>query len=96
MDAADHGNVFVCWNSNAQDCDADGAIAASYALLRDRIRLCHIRDLEDDSYPWRDLFARLAADGYEGFTLAEIGQPSLEPERFLRYYRALWLAYQPG
>jgi len=51
--------------------------------------------LADEGYPWRRLFVLLAEDGYEGFTLAEIGQPSLEPERFMRYYRALWLAYQP-
>ena len=95
LDAADHPNVFVCWNSNPQDRDEHGSIEASYGLVRDRIRLVHITELADPSYPWRDLFARLAADGYQGFTLAEIGQPSLEPERFLRYYRTLWLAYQP-
>jgi len=95
MEAADHDNVFVCWNCNPQDMDEDGSIAASYDLLRAKVRLCHIRDLEDDQYPWRDLFARLTADGYEGFTLAELGQPSLEPERFMRYYHALWHAYQP-
>jgi len=96
LDAADHPNVFVCWNSNPQDLDEDGSIEASYNLVRDKIRLVHINELADPSYPWRDLFARLAADGYQGFTLAEIGQPSLEPERFMRYYRALWLAYQPS
>ncbi|HPD13439.1 MAG TPA: sugar phosphate isomerase/epimerase [Planctomycetota bacterium] len=95
LDAADHDNVFVCWNSNLEDRDADGSIDASYALVRGKIRLAHITDLADERYPWRRLFALLAADGYRGFTLAEIGQPSLEPERFLRYYRALWLAYQP-
>jgi len=95
MEAADHDNVFVCWNSNPQDRDENGSIADNYNLLRDKIRLCHITNLADDQYPWRDLFARLAADDYQGFTLAEIGQPSPEPERFMKYYRALWLAYQP-
>lgn len=96
LDAADHDNVFACWNSNLQDRDENGEIDASYALVRGRIRLAHITNLDDDRYPWRRLFELLAADGYGGFTLAELGQPSLEPERFLRYYRALWLAYQPG
>jgi hypothetical protein len=32
----------------------------------------HLRDLFDASYPWRELFALLAAQHYEGFTLAEI------------------------
>ncbi|MFP4058642.1 MAG: sugar phosphate isomerase/epimerase family protein [Candidatus Brocadiia bacterium] len=94
LDAADHENVFVCWNSNPTDVGEDGSIAAGYALVREAIRLVHITELISD-YPWRELFALLAADGYQGFTLAEIGRPSLEPERFMSYYRALWLAYQP-
>jgi len=95
LDAADHPNVFVCWNSNRQDLDEDGSIDASYALVRGRIGLVHINELADERYPWRRLFELLHADGYQGFTLAEIGQASAEPERFMRYYRALWLAYQP-
>ena len=94
LDAASHPNVFVCWNSNPQDVDATGSIAANYNLVRHWIRLVHITELVSN-YPWRNLFARLAADRYAGFTLAEVGEPSCEPERFLRYYRALWLAYQP-
>ena len=95
LDFASHPNVFVCWNSNPQDVDATGSIAANYNLVRSRIRLVHITDLVN-AYPWRNLFARLAADAYQGFTLAEVGQPSCEPERFMSYYRALWQAYQPG
>ncbi|HUT35513.1 MAG TPA: TIM barrel protein [Planctomycetota bacterium] len=95
LDAANHPNVFVCWNSNLEDRDASGSIDANYALVRRQVRLVHITELADERYPWRRLFALLAADGYQGFTLAEIGQGSLEPERFLRYYRALWLACQP-
>jgi len=95
LDAADHDNVLVCWNSNKTDLDENGSIDSNYSLVRGRVGLVHITDLADESYPWRRLFALLAADGYEGFTLAEIAQPTLEPERFMRYYRALWLAYQP-
>jgi len=96
LDAADHDNVFVCWNSNPSDRDENGSIDANYALVCGEIRLVHITDLANPDYPWRRLFELLAADGYEDFTLAEIGQPSCEPERFMRYYRALWLAYQPA
>jgi sugar phosphate isomerase/epimerase len=95
LEAANHPNVFACWNSNPEDCDEQGSIDANYALVRRQIRLVHINELADERYPWRRLFQLLAADGYQGFTLAEVGQGSPEPERFLRYYRALWLAYQP-
>ncbi len=95
LDAANHPNVYACWNSNLEDRDEHGSIDAGYALVRRKIQLVHINELADERYPWHRLFQLLAADGYQGFTLAEIGQGSLEPERFMRYYRALWLAYQP-
>ena len=90
---ADHPNVFVCWNSNATDV-VDGSIKSNFALVAGKIREVHLRDLTDEKYPWRDLFALLDAQGYTGYTLAEI-DASPDPERVLRYFRALWLAYQP-
>ena len=47
----------------------------------------HLRDLTDEAYPWRELFALLQAQKYEGFTLAEIPESS-DPERVLRYFRS--------
>jgi hypothetical protein len=55
----------------------------------------HLRDLTDEGYPWRYLLARLGKIGYEGYTLAEIPESS-DPTRVLRYFRSLWLAYQPA
>ena len=90
---ADHPNVFVCWNSNPTDV-IDGSIQDGFSRVADRIRLVHLRDLTDEAYPWRELFQRLNTLGYTGFTLAEIPD-SPDPERVLRYFRSLWLAYQP-
>ncbi len=90
---ADHPNVFVCWNSNPTDV-VDGSIKENFALVADKIREVHLRDLTDEQYPWRDLFALLTAQNFNGYTLAEIGE-STDPERVLRYFRSLWLAYQP-
>ncbi|MGE3818191.1 MAG: sugar phosphate isomerase/epimerase family protein [Isosphaeraceae bacterium] len=91
---ADHPNVYVCWNSNPTDV-VNGSIRENFALVADKIREVHLRDLFDEQYPWRDLFSLLEKQGYEGYTLAEIPE-SADPERVLRYFRALWLAYQPG
>jgi sugar phosphate isomerase/epimerase len=91
---ADHPNVFVCWNSNPTDV-VNGSIAENFALVAPKIREVHLRDLTDEAYPWRDLFARLAAVKYDGYTLAEIPE-STDPDRVLRYFRSLWLAYQPS
>ena len=82
IDHADHDNAYLCWNSNPGE-PVNGSIDEAYGLLRHKI-----------DYPWRDLFARLQRDGYTGYTLAEI-QGNAGGERLLRYYRALWEAYQP-
>jgi sugar phosphate isomerase/epimerase len=94
LEHADHPNVYACWNSNPTDV-VDGSIRGNFARLGPRIREVHIHDLTDEKYPWRELFALLDGRGYDGYTLAEIPESS-DPERVLRYFRALWLAYQPG
>ena len=90
---ADHPNVYACWNSNPTDV-INGSIKETFALVRDRIQEVHLHDLTDEKYPWRELFALLKAQNYEGFMLAEIPE-STDPLRVLRYFRSLWLAYQP-
>lgn len=92
MDVARHPNVGVCWNSNQSDLDGAG-FDANFDSVRDRIVAVHMRDLYLDEYPWRRLLTRLDAEGFEGFCLAEIPE-SADPLRVMRYYRALWMAYQ--
>ncbi len=94
MAYADHPNVYICWNSNQTDV-RNGSIRENFALVAPKIREVHLRDLYDEQYPWRDLFALLSSHGYQGYTLAEIPE-SPDPDRVLRYFRALWLAYQPA
>ena len=91
IDHADHENVYICWNSNVQDV-IDGSIEEHFELLKHRISLIHINEIHKAEYPWSDLFARLKNEGYEGYALAEIPD-SPEPERLLRYYKALFEAY---
>ncbi|MFO0950777.1 MAG: sugar phosphate isomerase/epimerase family protein [Isosphaeraceae bacterium] len=91
---ADHPNVYVCWNSNPTDV-VNGSVKETFALVAPKIREVHLRDLTDEQYPWRELFALLEKSGFDGYTLAEIPE-SPDPDRVLRYFRSLWLAYQPG
>ena len=86
MDSCGHPSVGVCWNSNPTDI-RDGSIRAAFDLLSPFIRNVHLRDLPD--YPHRELFRLLQSVGYDRYTLAETAQ-SCEPERYLRYYAALW------
>ena len=93
MDHADHDNVHICWNSGIREV-VDGTIQEAWDLLGHTIGLVHITELWKTEYPWADLFARLTKSGYSGYTLAEIPAND-DPERLLRYYKALWDAYQP-
>jgi sugar phosphate isomerase/epimerase len=81
MEICDHPSVGVCWNSNDTDIK-DGSVREYFELLRPYIKSVHINELWREEYPWRELFNR--------FTLAEIPE-SPDPERIMRYYRALWI-----
>lgn len=92
MEVADHPSVGVCWNSNQADLDGAG-FEANFEMVKGKIVAVHMRDLFLGEYPWRRLLTRLNEAGYSGFCLAEISE-SKDPVRVMRYYRALWLAYQ--
>lgn len=92
MDVCAHPSVGVCWNSNNSDCEGEG-FDRNFDLVKDKIFAAHMRDLYLEDYPWRRLMTRLNEISFSGYCLAEIG-PSLDPVRVMRYYRALWLAYQ--
>jgi len=87
LKTADHKNVGACWNSNPTDV-VDGSVKPSFDLLWPYIRNCHINELVS-GYPYREFFALLNRSGYQGYTLCECAE-SPQPERFLRYYKALW------
>ena len=92
LDVANHPNVGVCWNSN--DTDLAGAgFDANFDSVKSKIVSVHMRDLFLDHYPFRKLLGGLNAIGFKGFCLAEI-PGSQDPVRVMKYYRALWLAYQ--
>lgn len=92
LDAADHKNVGICWNSNPSDIFGDGW-DANFNLVKHKIFTVHMRDLYLEEYPFRKLLTGLNEIGFTGFTFAEI-PPSTDPIRVMKYYRSLWLAYQ--
>lgn len=92
LDAANHPSVGACWNSNATDLDGEGW-DHNFDLLKNKIFSVHMTDLFLEDYPYRKLLTRLNEIAFEGFCLAEI-PASTDPLRVMKYYRALWLAYQ--
>ncbi len=89
MDAADHPNVKVCWNSNPGE-TVNGSIRANFELLASRLgHVVHIHDLYDPRYPYRELFALLRQAKFSGYCLSESPATS-DPLRVMRYYKALF------
>lgn len=91
LDHCPNPNVGANWNSNAGDV-LDGSVKWSFDLLKDRIRSCHITDL-DSKYPYAELFSLFRDAGYDRFTLCEYGKsvPAAEGAAFLKKYRARWV-----
>lgn len=87
-----HPAVRVCWNSNQTDL-LDGGFETAFKLVKDQIGQVHMRDLFLEEYPWRQLITSLAAMTFDGYCFAEIPE-SADPIRVLKFYRALFRAYQ--
>jgi len=91
FDVCGHSSVGACWNSNKQDI-LDGSVKTYFDLLKKDIKSCHINDLWNDAYPYRELFHLLTESGYDRFMLCEVGKPIAVDSgiAFLQCYRGLW------
>ncbi|MHC4400697.1 MAG: sugar phosphate isomerase/epimerase family protein [Planctomycetota bacterium] len=71
MDVADHPNVGVCWNSNAQDLEGKGLVH-NFNLVKDRFgATAHVRELNVGDYPYQQLMDMLVKMDYAGWILLE-------------------------
>lgn len=71
MEAADHSNVTVCWNSNDEDLDGDGLVA-NFNLVKEYLgRTVHVREFDEGKYPYEQLMGLLQEAGYDGWILME-------------------------
>ncbi|MBI5084682.1 MAG: sugar phosphate isomerase/epimerase [Acidobacteria bacterium] len=94
MKSTKHPSVGLCWNSNPTDV-VNGSVKMSFDMLKPWIKSCHINELANEKYPYRELFTLLRQARFERYTLMEIAE-SKDPERFMRYYRALWMELARG
>jgi len=92
MEVANHPRVTVNWNSNQTDLEG-GTLEENFARVAKKIRHVHMRDLFVEEYPWRKLFGLLKGINFQGYCCAELPESS-DPIRVMRYYRALFVAYQ--
>jgi sugar phosphate isomerase/epimerase len=77
MRVADHPNVRVCWNSNAEDLHGEG-LEHNFHLVEKRLgATLHAKPLDTKKYPFPKLFNLLQAIHYTGWVLIEANtQPS--------------------
>lgn len=71
MDVANHPKATVCWNCNAQDLNG-GGLEANFNMVKARFGdICHVRELNDTTYPYQDLMNLFKKINYQGWILLE-------------------------
>jgi len=71
MDVADHPNATVCWNCNPEDLKGRG-LESNFNLLKDRFgAVTHVRELDDNSYPYEELIRLFVGMDYRGWIMLE-------------------------
>lgn len=93
IEAAKSPHVYINWNCPMSDLEGEG-FEANFNSVKGLIRNVHLRDLYNE-YPWRLFFSLMSKSGYKGYLDAEIpGVDGGDPIRFMKYYRALFMALQ--
>ncbi len=92
MEIANHPMVTVNWNCNQVDLEG-GTLEENFGRVAKKVRNVHMRDLYLNEYPWKKLIGLLQGINYGEYCCAEIPESS-DPLRVLRYFRALFIAYQ--
>ncbi|MGI8783329.1 MAG: sugar phosphate isomerase/epimerase family protein [Acidobacteriota bacterium] len=91
--SGDHPGVWICWNSNQEDL-LDGGLESNFRLVQHKIGQVHMRDLYAEEYPWRKLIGLLQGIKLQGYCFAELGNPSTDGVRVLRYFRGMFRAFE--
>jgi sugar phosphate isomerase/epimerase len=86
----DQPNVGVCWNCNNQDLLGEG-LEHNFRLVRKRFgRTVHIRELNDEKYPYQQLVDLLVETRYAGWVLLEARTKPADRVVALRQQRELF------
>jgi sugar phosphate isomerase/epimerase len=81
FDIVDQPNVGVCWNCNEQDLQGQG-LEYNFNLVRNRLgAAAHIRELDDQNYPYQQLFNLFVKADYKGWLLLEAQGRAIPQDR---------------
>jgi sugar phosphate isomerase/epimerase len=90
MQFADHPNVGVCWNSNAQDLEGEG-LEHNFNLVKDRFgATAHVRELNLGDYPYQQLLHLFVKMDYAGWILLECRTSPEERVAAMIEQRKVW------
>jgi sugar phosphate isomerase/epimerase len=90
MAVADHQNVAICWNSNADDLKGEG-LSHNFNLVRDRFgATLHVRTFDAPGYPWKELIALLVKSDYDGWVMLEDSNLPADPVAALAEQKKLF------
>jgi sugar phosphate isomerase/epimerase len=86
---ADHPNVALNYNCDRRDL-VDGSAAFTFNKVKDYIRHVHMHQLEDPTFPYKELFGILKEMGYEHFISLEQGYREGGERKVIALYAALF------
>lgn len=90
MEAANHPNVRVCWNSNDEDLDGEGLVH-NFDLVKDYFgRTVHVRELDAGDYPYARLMSLFQDVDYDGWILLEARTEPADRVQALKAQRELF------
>jgi len=89
IDIADNPNVRICWNCNKGDLKGKG-LEYNFALLKDRIGLVHVRELNSTDYPYTALMGLLVKMDYKGWVGLETTSKPADRVKLLAEQRELF------
>ncbi|MHB1034135.1 MAG: sugar phosphate isomerase/epimerase family protein [Pirellulales bacterium] len=90
MDVANHPNVGVCWNCNAEDLSGKG-LEANFNLVKNRFgATAHVRELDISDYPYQKLIDLFVKMDYAGWVLLEARTNPKDRVKALANQRAVW------
>jgi len=86
---AEHPNVAINYNSDNRDI-VDGSVAQTYRHVAEYLRHVHMHNLEDVTFPYKELYQLLKDDGYGGYMSLELGYNGGDPETVMKLYAAIF------
>ena len=90
MDVATHPNATVCWNCNSNDLNG-GGLEYNFNLVKNRFGdICHVRELDDNSYPYQKLMDLFFGMDYKGWILLECRTDPADKVKALIDQRKIW------